>query len=111
MSKKNKGGNQQKGPQTGFSSNMAVDTMNSDPSTPLRAKYAGGVKAMLAGMIGITALHFINGAIDALFGVSEEDGGDEMVPKSALEKQQKYIQQLKAQIADLESGDDKDSDD
>lgn len=100
---KNKGqGGGQKAPATGFQSTMAVDTMSQD-NVPLRQKYAGGVKAMIGGFIAITGMHFLDKAIDKLFGVSADTG--DMVPKSVIEGKDKYIASLKAQLEEARSGD------
>ena len=105
------GGGNQKPAMTGFQSSMSVDTMNED-SVPLKKKYAGCIKAMVGGLIAITGMHFLNKGIDRVFGIQEdEDSSGDMVPRKALEGKDRYINQLKTELAELKANANDDSDD
>ena len=64
----------------------------------------------LVGVVAAVAMKLLSDVLSPLFGV--KSGGENMVPKAALDKQQAYIRQLKEENERLKSGSsDDDSDD
>ena len=69
-------------------------------------------EAAVTGLVGVLAaigMKVLSDRLTPLFGV--KNAGEKMIPKSALDKQQAYIKQLKQELAEAKSGDDESDDD
>lgn len=96
------GGGGQKPSATGVNATIAM----SPELVNKEGKSIGEVasEAAVTGLVGVIAavtMKVLSDALSPLFGV--KSGGKDMVPKSALDKQQAYIKQLKAENAELKA--------